>query len=167
MKFKLNDQVRYVGIDAEALNLRHGNVYVVTGVNPENTAIQVNNSGMLFKTSQFEIVKENRTMKFSNKPGSAIVTYDTGATFHISRLNTVEVFQNEGDVLINVTRTYTKDGLLFQQRVGIPVDKFVKLVWISPDNEEVVGQAVTVTYNKERNTLVYDMGFYADVIDFT
>lgn len=122
---------------------------------------------------EFELVdapaplKAPRQMKFSDKPGSAVVTYDTGETFHISRLTSVEVFKNDDDVLIDVTRTYTKDGLLFQQRVGIPVDKFVKLVWNSPGSEEVVAQKVLVTYNKEKGTLVYGMSFYADVIDFT
>lgn len=113
------------------------------------------------------VYKAKREMKFSDKPGSAVVTYDTGETFHISRLTSVEVFKNDDDVLIDVTRTYTKDGLLFQQRVGIPVEKFVKLVWNSPGSEEVVAQEVLVTYDKEKGTLVYGMSFYADVIDFT
>ena len=123
---------------------------------------------------EFELVEENeevhktvRKMKFSNKPGSAVVTYDTGDTFHITRLTSVEVFKNDDDVLIDVTRTYIKDGLLFQERVGIPVHKFVKIVWISPAKDDVLEQEVTITYDKEAESLKYAMTYLADALDFT
>lgn len=117
-----------------------------------------------------ERAKPQRQMKFSKKPGSAIVTYDTGETFHISRLTSIEIFRDVSpgdDILIDVTRTYIKDGLLFQERVGIPVRKFVKIVWISPSKDDVLEQEVTITYDKEVDSLKYAMTYLADALDFT
>ena len=107
-----------------------------------------------------ERAKPKRKMKFSNKPGSAVVTYKSGETFHISRLNSMSVFQNENDVLVDVVRTYAKDGLIFQERVGIPVKKFEKVVWMSPDGE------IEIKYDEEEQALFYNVKHLAIEIDF-
>lgn len=175
-KFKIGDEVQYNGINADYFNLLTGHIYTVTLVGSEG-AISINNSQLLFRPDQFTLVerkeeeepkKVSRKMKFSEKPGSAVVSYDTGETFHIGYLTGIEVVRDhpDADRLIGVNRTYAKDGLLFNQEVLIPIQKFDNLVWISPEQPDLAQQKVKVTYDPIRDMLVYSMSFMANELDF-
>lgn len=173
--FKIGDRVVYDGIDVEFFNLENGQVYTVTSVNREG-AIAINNSQLFFRPDQFTLDKEvpvistkpSRKMKFSEKPGSAVVTYNTGETFHIGYLTGIEIVRDhpDADRLISVNRSYAKDGLLFNQEVLIPIEKFKDAVWVSPEQPDLAGQKIRVTYDPVRDMLHYSMAFLANEISF-
>lgn len=95
-----------------------------------------------------------REMKFSDKPGSAVVYYKNGQTFHISYLTRMSVFDEDGDILISVSRLYSKDGLLFKERVGIPPHMFDKVVWKAPGNEEADVKDYIISYDPEARQFI-------------
>lgn len=106
-----------------------------------------------------------RAPKFKNKPGSAVVYYTSGATFHITKLASLEVYED----IVAVTRIYSKDGLHFSQSVGIPIEMFEKVVVVADESlreEGVIDTEFTVTYDTERKALVYPMTTSVQQISF-
>ncbi len=112
--------------------------------------------------------QRQRKMKFSKKPGSAVVHYTAGQTFHISNLLALEVSHDydDGDTVM-VTRGYMKDGLTFVETVGIPVDMLSHIDWEPTKGSEHEGQTIKLTYSPEKRSIVYNVSFTANLLDFT
>lgn len=170
-EYKIGDQVKFTGMTIDFFGLINGEIYTVTGVGSDGS-ISINNSSLYFRVDQFIPVsgegKASRKMKFSDKPGSAVVTYSTGETFHIGYLTGIEIVRDhpDADRLISVNRSYAKDGLLFNQEVLIPIHKFESLVWVSPEQPDLAHQKVMVTYDYDRDMLSYTMNFMANELNF-
>lgn len=109
-----------------------------------------------------------RQMKFSKKPGSAVVHYTAGQTFHVSNLLALEVSHDydDGDSVM-VTRGYMKDGLTFVETVGIPVEMLSHIDWEPTKGSEHEGQTIKLTYSPEKRSIVYNVSFTANSLDFT
>ncbi len=119
-------------------------------------------------TSGDEIRRSQRQMKFSKKPGSAVVHYTAGQTFHISNLLALEVSHDydDGDTVM-VTRGYMKDGLTFVETVGIPVDMLSHIDWEPTKGSEHEGQTIKLTYSPEKRSIVYNVSFTTNAINFS
>lgn len=91
--------------------------------------------------------ERDREMNFSHKPGSAVVHYKSGETFHIGFLTHMVMMGEK----VAVTREYTKDGVDFSQTAYIPLDKFDKVVFQRKDKQLVitVSERGFLTYNEE------------------
>lgn len=188
---KVNDIARYKGPTVESMGLYTGFVYNITDLS-EGLGVSINYSGLYFNQEQFEKVSASgktvvcdletltgsteydvkigvtRQMKFSKKPGSAVVHYTAGQTFHISNLLALEVSHNydEGDSVM-VTRGYMKDGLTFVETVAIPVLMLDHIDWEPNKGSEHEGQTIKLTYSFEKRSIVYNVSFTADSLDFT
>lgn len=188
---KVNDIARYNGPTVESMGLYTGFVYNITDLS-EGLGVSINYSGLYFNQAQFEKVSTSnktvvcdletltvsteydvkigvsRQMKFSKKPGSAVVYYTAGQTFHVSNLLSLEVSHDydDGDTVM-VTRGYMKDGLTFVETVGIPVDMLSHIDWEPTKGSEHEGQTIKLTYSPEKRSIVYNVSFTANLLDFT
>lgn len=115
----------------------------------------------LNELSKKALAKESKAkckIKFSSKPGSAVVHYTKGNTFHISKLASVEVGDVDGIPVVCIVREYQKDGVYFRQAAYVPVEIFDKIVY-KPLEEDVLDQEVTINYDSEYNRLVYPVTY--------
>lgn len=155
--FKINDEVLYTGIEMESIKLFNNKVYTVSDVKLGGAIVlsEVETERQVsWNPSQFKLAP--RKMKFSSKPGSAVVYYKSGAEFHISRLTCIELGYVNGETCISIERDYFQDGIYFAEAACIPVDMFDKLVYVTKEHD-VVNDLVTVTYNPEIKYLVRDV----------
>ncbi len=99
------------------------------------------------------------------RPGSAVVHYKSGETFHLGQLTGMSVGDVDGQNVVAVTRKYKRKGVFFEQTAYIPVGIFDCVIY-RPLDEKIIDKEVKITYKERTNSLSYPLTYATKKLDF-